>query len=70
MVIAADGKIVLAGWSYEGAGSSANFVLGRYGTDGLLDATFGTAGLTITPVAAGMRSDQANAVVLQADYAR
>ena len=67
MAIAADGKIVLAGWSYEGTGSSANFVLGRYGEDGLLDPTFGTAGLVTTPVAAGMRSDQASAVVLQAD---
>ena len=67
MAIAADGKIVLAGWAYEGGSSSANVVLGRYGADGLLDATFGTAGLVTTPVAAGMRSDQANAVVLQAD---
>lgn len=67
MVIAADGKIVLAGWVYEGASSSANFVLGRYGADGLLDATFGTGGLTTTPVAVAMRSDQANAIVLQPD---
>jgi len=67
MALAADGKIVLAGWAYEGGSSSANFVLARYGTDGLPDAAFGTAGFVTTAVAGGTRSDQANAVVLQAD---
>jgi len=67
MAIAADGKILLGGWAYEGGSSSANFVLCRYGAEGLLDATFGSGGTVTTAVAAGMRSDQANAVVLQAD---
>jgi len=67
MALAADGKIVLAGWAYEGGSSSANCVVGRYGTDGLADPTFGAGGFVTTPVATGMRSDQANALVLQQD---
>lgn len=62
-----DGKIVLAGWTNEGASTSGNFALARYGSDGLLDASFGGTGTVITPVAAGTKADQANAVLLQID---
>lgn len=63
----ADGKLLVGGWVYEGNGSSANFVAVRYGEDGVVDTSFGTAGMTITPMAGGTRSDSGRALVLQAD---
>ena len=55
LAIEADGKIVVAGWVYEGNSSSGNFALVRYQVDGELDTTFGGTGMVITPVAAGHR---------------
>jgi uncharacterized delta-60 repeat protein len=63
----ADGKIVVAGWVYAGASSSGDFVVARYDTNGALDAGFGNAGITITPVAPGTKADEARSIVLQAD---
>jgi uncharacterized delta-60 repeat protein len=63
----ADGKIVVGGWVYAGAGSSADFVVARYTTAGVLDGSFGTAGLTITPVAPGAKDDAGRAILLQID---
>jgi len=63
----ADGKVVVGGWVYSGAGSSADFVVARYTTAGVLDASFGTAGMTITPVAPGTKDDAGRAILLQID---
>lgn len=43
-----DGKIVVAGYSYEG--NRARFTLARLNPDGSLDATFGTAGRVTTEI--------------------
>ena len=63
----ADGKLVVGGWVYAGNGSAGDFVVARYNTNGMLDADFGTAGITITPVAPGSKADEGRALVLQAD---
>jgi len=63
----ADGKVVVGGWVYTGGGSSADFVVARYTTDGVLDTGFGTAGMTITPVAPGTKDDAGRAILLQVD---
>jgi uncharacterized delta-60 repeat protein len=63
----ADGKIVVGGWVYAGNGSAGDFVVARYATDGTLDAGFGTAGVTVTPVAPGTKADEGRAIVLQND---
>jgi len=62
-----DGKLVLGGWAYTGAGSSGDFAALRLNADGTLDAGFGTAGVTITAAAPGTKDDQGRALVLQAD---
>lgn len=62
-----DGKVVVGGWVYAGNGSSADFVVARYTTAGALDTTFGTAGMTITPVAPGTKDDAGRAILLQVD---
>ena len=63
----ADGKLVVGGWVYAGNSSSGDFVVARYNTDGTLDAGFGNAGVTVTPVAPGTKADEGRAIVLQAD---
>ena len=63
----ADGKVVVGGWVYSGGGSSADFVVARYTTEGVLDNGFGTAGMTITPVAPGTKDDAGRAILLQID---
>ncbi|MES2098719.1 MAG: hypothetical protein V4569_02775 [Pseudomonadota bacterium] len=67
VVVQADGRIVVGGWVYAGNSSSGDHVVARYLTDGTLDAGFGNAGLTITPVAPGTKADEGRAIVLQAD---
>jgi len=62
-----DGKLILGGWAYTGAGSSGDFAALRLNADGTLDAGFGTAGVTITAAAPGTKDDQGRALVLQAD---
>lgn len=63
----ADGKLVVGGWVYASNGSSGDFVLMRLGSDGVLDAGFGSGGIVITAVAPGLKDDGARAVALQAD---
>jgi uncharacterized delta-60 repeat protein len=58
-----DGKIVAAGHSYNG--TSRDFALARFNTDGALDETFGVSGVVVTAMAG--RDDFAQAVALQAD---
>jgi len=61
--IQSDGRIVAAGYSYNG--SNYDFALVRYNTDGSLDATFGAGGIVTTPV--GSDEDIAYALVIQSD---
>ncbi|PHR16983.1 MAG: hypothetical protein COA38_21480 [Fluviicola sp.] len=44
-----DGKIILAGRSYNGTNNN-NFTMVRYNTDGTIDTAFGTGGKTVTPI--------------------
>lgn len=62
-----DGKLILGGWAYTGAGSSGDFAALRLNADGTLDTGFGSAGVTITATAPGTKDDQGRALVLQAD---
>ncbi len=57
-----DGKLVVAGDSYDG--SKYDFALVRYNPDGSLDTSFNGTGKVTTPVASG---GGANAVVVQPD---
>jgi uncharacterized delta-60 repeat protein len=67
LVRQSDGKLILGGWAYTGAGSSGDFAALRLNADGSVDTGFGTAGVTITATAPGMKDDQGKALVLQAD---
>ena len=67
LAIESDGKLVVAGWAYEGNSSAGNFAVVRYQPDGALDTTFGGTGIVLTPVAQGTKPDQASAVLLQVD---
>ena len=61
-----DGKIVLAGYSFDLFKS--DFALIRYNYDGSLDNTFGTNGIVTTTIRTGVGIyDGAHAVVLQSD---
>ncbi len=64
VIIQLNGKIVVAGTTSVG-GSSVDFALARYNTDGTLDNTFGTSGEAITPVGPG--NDWTTSMVLQPD---
>ena len=59
-----DGKIVVAGYSYQ-ASSDSDFALVRYNADGSLDAGFGTGGRVTTGF--GTSQDVAEAVAVQRD---
>ncbi|OFY86022.1 MAG: hypothetical protein A3F72_21500 [Bacteroidetes bacterium RIFCSPLOWO2_12_FULL_35_15] len=58
-----DGKIVVAGYSNNGANS--DFALARYNTDGYLDNTFNTDGKIVTDFENS--SDEGRAIALQRD---
>lgn len=60
----ADGKFVLIGTS-KFAGSDFDFALARLTTAGVLDATFGTGGLVLTPL--GLSDDSARAGIILSD---
>jgi uncharacterized delta-60 repeat protein len=61
-----DGKLVVAGTTFDQAGDSQfNFALARYDADGALDPTFGAGGLVTTDFAGF--SDEAFALALQPD---
>jgi uncharacterized delta-60 repeat protein len=59
----ADGKLVVAGTSYNG--SSYDFALVRYNADGSLDASFDGDGIVTTAI--GAANDYAQSVIQQAD---
>ena len=63
VAIQSDGKIVMAGQSYNG--TNIDFALLRCNTDGTLDNTFGTNGKLTTNF--GSSNDIANSVVIQLD---
>ncbi|HST29115.1 MAG TPA: hypothetical protein VLK26_12220 [Rudaea sp.] len=63
LLLQADGKLLIAGYALGAA--SDDFLVMRLKTDGTLDPTFGTAGITRTPI--GTSEDIANAMILQPD---
>ncbi len=63
VAIQSDGKIVVAGYSWNG--SDYDFAVVRYNTGGSLDTTFDSDGKIITPIGSG--DDQAYAMVIQSD---
>ncbi len=63
MALQSDGKIILAGSSYNG--SNYDFALVRYKTNGDLDDTFGSNGIVIIPI--GVGNDQCYSVKIQSD---
>jgi uncharacterized delta-60 repeat protein len=64
--IQSDGKIVVAGSSYDNTNSQNDFALVRYNTDGSLDTTFGNSGIVTTSIR-GINSinDYASALGIQ-----
>ncbi|MHA3775569.1 DUF7453 family protein [Verrucomicrobiota bacterium sgz303538] len=63
MAVQADGKIVVAGRSYNG--SNYDFAVVRYNANGTLDTTFNNTGKVITPIGSG--NADGYCVVVQAD---
>ena len=63
LALQSDGKVILAGRSYNG--TDYDFGLVRFNSNGTLDASFGTSGIFTAPVLSG--EDSANDVALQAD---
>lgn len=62
LALQTDGKIVVGGFTRP---ANAEVALVRYNPDGSLDASFGTGGKVITPVAEG--DDDARAITIQPD---
>lgn len=60
-----DGKILVAGFSFNSAYNSNAFALARYTTSGGLDETFGGNGLVIRQI--GIGDNYAESIALQAD---
>lgn len=50
IIIQSDGKIILAGFTQNSVSSSVDFAVVRYDSDGTLDTTFETDGITVTPI--------------------
>jgi len=65
IAVQTDGKLVVAGNSFDSSFSTLNFAVARYNSDGTLDAGFGTGGKVKTDV--GGRFEAARAVALQGD---
>ena len=63
LAIQPDGKLVAAGYSYNG--TQYGFALVRYNTDGSLDTTFNTTGIVTTAI--GTTNDVAYGVAIQSD---
>ena len=64
VAIQSDGKIIVAGYSYN-ASNAFDFALVRYNTDGTLDNTFDSDGIVITPI--GSNNDYGYSVAIQPD---
>ncbi len=65
VAIQTDGKIVVAGTSYDGLQQLDDFALARYDTDGSVDNTFGTGGIVTTDF--GNSDDYGESVAIQSD---
>ncbi len=65
IALQSDGKIVAAGTLNSFQGSTENFALARYNSDGSLDATFGSGGKIITDLFGDF--DRAAGLVINAD---
>ena len=63
LAVQSDGKIVVAGYSYNG--SDQDFAVVRYNANGTLDSGFGTGGKVTTAVGSG--DDEAQAVAMASD---
>ncbi|MUG95780.1 hypothetical protein F7734_26855 [Scytonema sp. UIC 10036] len=63
IVIQSDGKIVAGGYAFSG--SSEDFALVRYNSDGSLDTSFGTGGVILTPI--GNHTDRIYSLAIQSD---
>jgi uncharacterized delta-60 repeat protein len=61
------GRVLVAGWTYEGNSTSGNTTLARYTKDGALDESFGDAGIVLTDVAAPSKPDQGSALLISPD---
>jgi uncharacterized delta-60 repeat protein len=64
VIVQPDGKIVLAGFAFNGI-SGYDFVMSRYNSDGSLDTTFGTGGRVITDFSGS--EDEGFSVLQQSD---
>jgi uncharacterized delta-60 repeat protein len=64
VAIQADGKIVAGGHFYV-SGSNTDFAIVRYTTEGILDNTFGNAGIASAGI--GTNADNGNALLIQED---
>ena len=65
VAIQADGKIVVAGYSWNGSSNRSDFAVVRYNPDGSLDTTFDGDGVAVTPVSTW--DDYAYGAVIQPD---
>ncbi len=63
VALQADGKIVVAGYSFNGV--DEDFTVIRYNVDLSLDTSFGGTGIVVTPI--GVGNDRARAVAIQSD---
>jgi uncharacterized delta-60 repeat protein/uncharacterized repeat protein (TIGR02543 family) len=63
VAIQGDGKIVAAGSSFSG--TTFDFALAQYNSDGSLDTSFGTGGKVTTPI--GTADDEGKAIAIQGD---
>jgi uncharacterized delta-60 repeat protein len=63
MVLQPDGKILVAGFTYDGP--NRDFLLLRFTTNGQLDLTFNGTGIVVSPIGSG--DDIGRSVALQAD---
>jgi uncharacterized delta-60 repeat protein len=66
LAIQPDGKIVVAGISDQ-SGTSFDFALARYNSDGTLDATFNATGKVLTDLSGAGSADVARALAIQPD---
>jgi uncharacterized delta-60 repeat protein len=62
-----DGRIVVAGRSFNSNSNKYDFALVRYNANGSLDTTFGTNGKVTTSIGNGSVNDYANALGIQLD---
>jgi uncharacterized delta-60 repeat protein len=64
-LIQSDGRIVVAGRSFNSSSNKYDFALVRYNANGTLDTTFGTGGIVTTSIGSGSIYDYAYALGIQ-----